>query len=72
MRRLLRAFVPVAWTGEEALFAVRVLRQAIAVVWEVHGDRMADVLCDRPVERWHPYLGEDIGPHDPNPDDTLF
>lgn len=43
--------VPRGWHGEEALAAVRVLRQIIEAIWEVHGERMADEIHASP-DRW--------------------
>lgn len=52
MRPVLRALVPRAWTGEEALAAVGVLNQAIDAIWQLHGEQMAAVIADRPHESW--------------------
>lgn len=43
--------VPRLWSGEDALAAVRVLRQIIEAIWEVHGERMAVEIDDCP-DRW--------------------
>ncbi len=53
MRDLLRMLVPRGWTGEQALLAARVLRQALDAVWDVHGEEMAFALGETPVDRWH-------------------
>jgi hypothetical protein len=44
-------FVPRLWAGEDALAAVRMLRQIIEAIWEVHGERMAGELEASP-DRW--------------------
>ena len=38
-------------SGEEALAAVRVLRQIIDAIWEVHGEEMVVEMADAP-DRW--------------------
>ncbi|MCI0637128.1 MAG: hypothetical protein L0206_24905 [Actinobacteria bacterium] len=43
--------VPRLWTTEEALAAVRVLRQIIDAIWEVHGEEMVVEIDARP-DRW--------------------
>lgn len=43
--------VPRGWYGAEALAAVRVLRQIIEAIWEVHGERMAEEIDASP-DRW--------------------
>jgi hypothetical protein len=43
--------VPRGWYPEEALAAVRVLRQISDAIWEVHGERMAEELHAAP-GRW--------------------
>lgn len=43
--------VPRGWYAEEALAAVRVLRQVIDAIWEVHGERMAQEIDAAP-DRW--------------------
>lgn len=40
----LRRLVPRSWTAHEALLAVELLRQAVAAIWEVHGEDMAEAL----------------------------
>jgi hypothetical protein len=40
----LRRLVPRSWTADEALLAVDLLRQAVAAIWEVHGEEMAEAL----------------------------
>lgn len=58
-RRLLRALVPHAWSGDEALLAVRILKQASDVVWEVHGERMVAVVAEKPSEAGDEYFEDD-------------
>jgi hypothetical protein len=59
MQDLLRALVPRDWTGEQALFAARLLRAALDAVWAVHGEIMAESLGDCPVDRWNQVLPDD-------------
>ena len=49
----MKALVPRCWTGEEALLAVRLLRQATDAVWEVHGEDMVALLVEVPAFRDH-------------------
>lgn len=43
--------IPRGWYAEEALAAVRVLRQIIDAIWEVHGERMAEGIDAAP-DHW--------------------
>lgn len=43
--------IPRLWSGEDALAAVRVLRQIIEAIWQTHGERMAAEIDEAP-ERW--------------------
>ncbi len=43
--------VPRRWSGEDALAAVRVLRQIIAAIWEIHGEDMAAEI-EGATDRW--------------------
>jgi hypothetical protein len=72
MRDLLRALVPRAWTGEEALLAARVLRAALDAVWEVHGHQMAEILTDRPLDGWSQHFADDLEQDDIDQDDSPF
>lgn len=44
-------FIPRLWSGEDALAAVRILRQITDAIWEVHGERMAGEIEASP-DRW--------------------
>jgi hypothetical protein len=51
-RAWLQRLVPVAWTGEQALLAVNLLRDAMDAIWAVHGEDMAAQISEWPRERW--------------------
>lgn len=67
-RPWLKRFVPRAWTGEEALCATQLLRQAIDAIWAVHGDDMAAQIGEWPQERWC----ELMNCEEPDDDDIPF
>jgi hypothetical protein len=54
----MRGLVPREWTGEQALFAVALLRAALDALWHVHGEAMAFELGDQPPETWDDVLGD--------------
>lgn len=58
--------VPRLWNAEEALAAVRVLRQIIDAIWEVHGEGMVEEIDAAP-DRWR--LDEFIDEPDDEPDE---
>lgn len=63
--------VPRLWSAEEALAAVRVLRQIIDAIWEVHGEGMV-VEIDAAPERWRLEDFIDEPPDEPGNDDIPF
>lgn len=67
---LLRFLVPRDWTGQQALAAVRLLRSATDVIWQVHGEEMLQELGSvRPADpRWRSVVDEgdlDAAPRPP-------
>lgn len=60
MRQLFSLLVPRDWSGEQALVAARLLRQALDAVWDVHGEEMAAAIGSVPVDRWSEHFAEDI------------
>ena len=61
MHDLLRALVPRAWTGEQALVVARLCRAFIDALWDVHGASMAEAMDALPVEHWGDFLAEGLG-----------
>jgi hypothetical protein len=57
-RPWLRFLVPRDWSGEQALMAASLLREAQDAVWDVHGEAMAESLGSWPRERWAEVLPE--------------
>jgi hypothetical protein len=55
----MRFLVPRCWTGEQALVAAALLREALDAVWDVHGEDMAVALGGVPKERWHQVMPDD-------------
>lgn len=44
LKPILIRLIPRAWTAEQALGAVKLLEQAIAAIWCVHGEKMGHVV----------------------------
>ena len=63
--------VPRGWYAEEALAAVRVLRQIIDAIWQIHGEQMAAEIDAAP-DRWSLDELLDEPRYEPDEDDIPF
>ena len=55
----MRFLVPRGWSGEQALVAAQLLRQALDALWSVHGEEMAANLAEWPKHRWAEVMPEE-------------
>lgn len=69
-RGWMRFLVPRGWSGEQALLAASLLRQALDALWSVHGEEMAANLYDWPRERWSEVMSDEY--LDTHEDDIPF
>lgn len=78
----MRYLVPTEWSADQALLAVRLLKQAQHAIWQVHGASMFDAIAREKAYAEHLADAVDLGPapvehdedpgEDPSEDDIPF
>jgi len=66
-KRMFQSLVPRAWTGDQALRAVTLLRAIIDAIWAIHGEDMAVAIGDWPQEQWPDLMNCDLKDEDDIP-----